>query len=269
MEESIEHIVREPEPGKRTHEIPLFFMHGAWHGAWCWRQFMDDFVARGYETHAISLPGHGSSSMNRGHINRYSFQDYVDCMAEQVAKISPTPVLIGHSMGGGIIQAYLSEHAPPAAVLLASIPVHGILPMMLRSIVRHFGAMLKTVLTLNFYYFVETPELARAQFLSPDTQIDIKALHTQLVRETFHLGTAFRLNFAPNFHADRVRSPVLVIAGGGDVLFSVEEERRTADALGAQFMVFEGQAHNLMMEPAWREVAGAIDRWLSVDLELP
>lgn len=269
MGEKIEHIVRKPAEGKRTHEIPLFFMHGAWHGAWCWNLFMDYFVEQGYEVHAISLPGHGNSSMNRGHINRYSFQDYVDCMAGQIAQISPTPVVIGHSMGGAIIQTYLAERAPPAAVLLASLPVNGMLTMALRRAAHHPITALKILLTQNFYYFVETPELAREHFLSPDTVVDLSAFHRQLVRETMHLGTAFRMNFAPNFRADKVRSPVLVLAGEADVLFSVEEQRRTAEALGAKFQVFDEQAHNLMMEPAWREIAGTIDHWLGHDMKLP
>ena len=52
--ETIEHIIQRPE--KQSHETPLFLQHGAWHGAWCWNQFLDYFASLGYEVHAISLP---------------------------------------------------------------------------------------------------------------------------------------------------------------------------------------------------------------------
>ena len=96
--ETIEHLIQHPK--KRLHETPLFFQHGAWHGAWCWEQFLSHFAGLGYEVHAISLPGHGNSSTNKGHVNRYRFQDYVECMAGEIAKVFPKPVLVGHSLGG-------------------------------------------------------------------------------------------------------------------------------------------------------------------------
>ena len=46
-------VVREPaEPGGRP---PLIFIHGAWHGAWCWERFLDYFAARGYPCYAVDL----------------------------------------------------------------------------------------------------------------------------------------------------------------------------------------------------------------------
>jgi pimeloyl-ACP methyl ester carboxylesterase len=41
---------------------PLLFVHGAWHGAWCWDEyFLDFFAGRGYRALAVSLRGHGNS----------------------------------------------------------------------------------------------------------------------------------------------------------------------------------------------------------------
>jgi len=48
-------------PQQRTHPTPLLFVHGAWHGAWCWQNFLPYFAGHGYETHALSLRGHGRS----------------------------------------------------------------------------------------------------------------------------------------------------------------------------------------------------------------
>lgn len=56
---------------------------------------------------------------------------------------------------------------------------------------------------------------------------------------------------------------MLVVAGGKDAIFTVEEEKQTAAVYGAELRLFADQAHNLMAEPRWREVADAIDVWLT------
>lgn len=44
-----------PKAGTRP---PLVFVHGSYHGAWCWREnFMPYFSAAGYDCYAISLRG--------------------------------------------------------------------------------------------------------------------------------------------------------------------------------------------------------------------
>lgn len=263
--ETIEHIVQTPE--KRTRETPLIFQHGAWHGAWCWQQFADYFNTLGYETHAISLPGHGNSSMNKGHINRYTLKDYVDTLAGEIDKISPTPVIVAHSLGGAITQKYLETHQVPGAALLGSIPSHGVFPLLMRWI-RYFPVpFLKMNLTWNVYHMVATPQLARAQFLSPASDVDLEAFHAKLVREAFF--PVLPLALPSTLKSERVKSPVLVLAGEIDAVFPVEEERRTAEALNGSFEVFAGQAHDLMLEPAWQQVADRINTWIVDELKLP
>lgn len=48
--------------GAPARRPPLVFVHGSYHGAWCWREnFMPYFAAAGYDTYAISLRGQGGS----------------------------------------------------------------------------------------------------------------------------------------------------------------------------------------------------------------
>ena len=45
-----------------AHPVPLLFVHGGWHAAWCWDDhFLDFFAAAGYRAVALSLRGHGTS----------------------------------------------------------------------------------------------------------------------------------------------------------------------------------------------------------------
>ena len=84
----------------KSHPVPLLFVHGALHAAWCWDEhFLDFFAAEGYRAIAVSLRGHGQSS--GGERLRWTrIQDYADDVAETAAQLPIPPVLVGHSMGG-------------------------------------------------------------------------------------------------------------------------------------------------------------------------
>jgi pimeloyl-ACP methyl ester carboxylesterase len=43
-----------------AHPVPLLFVHGAWHAAWCWDEnFLSFFGDKGYRAVALSFRGHG------------------------------------------------------------------------------------------------------------------------------------------------------------------------------------------------------------------
>jgi len=262
--EEIEHVVR--KPANRVHQTPILLLHGSWHGAWCWENWLGHFSSMGYEVHAFSLPGHGTSSCRKGHINFYTLGDYVNTLAAQVAQISPTPVVVGHSLGGAILQKYLECHALPGAVLLTTAPARGIAGMVRRLMRRHPAPICKGLLTLNLYHWVATEELARDLFLgSAASPSDVHNLHRQLVRETATLPQLF----FPFAKLNRTATPIIVLAAEKDVIFTLAEERATAEKYGAECVAFEGQAHDLMLEPAWPHVANTIDEWITSKLKLP
>jgi len=263
MNETIEHFAVNPK--ERKHETPIFLQHGAWHGAFCWENFIDYFTSLGYEVHAISLPGHGKSSLNKGNINKYSVKDYLDCLCQEIDKVSTNPILVGHSMGGFLTLKYLESNPLPAAVLLASVPQVGVLPFTVRMYRRHFWASVRGFVTNS--NVMASPEMARDMFLSADTGIDVPEFHGKLVAES--MLVARELSFWNKSKPRKVVSPTFVIAAENDVGFSVREQERLASALNAKYVLLTGTAHNIMMEPKWREAADMIDTWITRDLGLP
>ena len=223
---------------------------------------MDYMVSLGYEVHAISLPGHGKSSLAKGRINKYSIQDYVDCMSGEIAKVSPPPVVIAHSMGGLLTMKYLESKDLPGAVLMGSFPKTGVLPLIFRLLRIDPWSSLKAALTLKIV--IPTPENARKLFLSPDTNIDLEEFFGQLCPDS--VKASFEMVFKIRPRTEVINTPALVIAGEKDACFSVEEERRLAEALNAKFIVMPGQAHDLMLEPAWKDMADEIDRWITAEM---
>ena len=107
------HVLRR-EPLGTPEATPLLFVHGAWHGAWCWEEhFLGWFAERGFRVAALDLRGHGASPA-RGRFKTRRLRHYVADVAEVAATFDTPPVVIGHSMGGMVVQKYLERHeAPP------------------------------------------------------------------------------------------------------------------------------------------------------------
>ncbi len=124
--QGIEVLVSHPPEGIPRRETPLLFVHGAFAGAWCWAEhFLPWFAARGYDSYALSLRGHGGSA---GHDDLHSFgiQDYVKDLASIVEDFDVPPVLVGHSMGGFVCMRYLEQAEAAGLVLMASVPPTGL-----------------------------------------------------------------------------------------------------------------------------------------------
>ena len=248
-------------PREKTHATPLLFVHGAWHGAWCWENFLPYFAEHGYEAHALSLRGHGNSEGKDG-IRWYSAQDYINDLQQVVDCLDTSPILIAHSMGGYIVQKYLETHSAPAGVLLASIPITGILAMLLRWTKRRPISMLKTFLMLNPWYMVSTPALAKEVFFSEDYP-DKKFLGYYAQIQTESAMAALEMSLLRLPRPGKVRTPLLTIGAENDRIFTVSEERKTARAYNTEITLYPHTAHDMMLETNWRTVADHILNWLN------
>ncbi len=254
----LELIVR--EPAQKTRNTPLLFVHGAWHGAWCWDEyFLPYFAQRGYTVYAPSLRGHGQSS-GKERLRWSSARDYVADVAETAAKLPQPPVIIGHSMGGYVVQKYLEQVTLPGAILLASVPPQGVLGVTLR-IARHFpGKFVKLNLKLSLYPLVETAELARHQFFSESMpQEQVNRYFQKLGDESYRAFLDMLLFNLPK--PRRVNTPVLVLGARDDTIFTLDEVKATARAYNTQPHFFP-MAHDMMLEAGWEQVAEKMLAWL-------
>lgn len=83
-------------------------VHGAWHGAWCWKYITSLLENEGHEVIAPDLPGHGEDKTPIADITLEAYSKQV-C---QIIDEQPEPViLVGHSMGGAVI-SQVAEYRP-------------------------------------------------------------------------------------------------------------------------------------------------------------
>jgi pimeloyl-ACP methyl ester carboxylesterase len=259
---NLEILHHAPKGDKQS--TPILFVHGAWHAAWCWGEhFLLYFAEHSYDSYALSLRGHGESE-GRERLRWVSARQYVEDVEQVVGELPATPIIIGHSMGGFVVQKYLEKHTAPAAVLLASIPPAGSLRFLLRATVRFPLAMLKATVTMRGYPLVETPAMAHYWFFSPDMPADqVSRYHARVQDESFRMifDTAF-LNLPRTGKIRQNGTPMLVLGGESDRLFSTGEVRATARAYGVEAEFFPNMAHDMMVETGWQAVADRIIGWL-------
>ncbi len=255
----LEILTQEPQgPARPT---PLLFVHGAWHGAWCWAEYFLPYFARhGYASFALSLRGHGASE-GRARLRRTRIADYVRDVAQVASQLPKPPVLIGHSMGGLIVQKYLEQHAAPAAVLLAPVPVRGVVKTTLRMAMHHPLLFLKANLTLSLYPIIGTPQLARQAFFSADMATEsLERYFSRLQDESYLAFLGMLILELPR--PKKVTAPLLVLGAADDTIFYPGEIEATARAYHTQAEIFPGMAHDMMLEAGWKAVAERILHWL-------
>ena len=248
-------------PVGNQHPTPLLFIHGALHGAWCWdRHFLDYFAQHGYAAHAVNLRGHGNSE-GREKLRWTRIADYVEDVANAVRQLPSPPILIGHSMGGFIIQKYLEDRTAPAAVLLSSASPAGLLPAALKNAHRHPLVFAKINLTLSLFPLVATPQLAREAFFSDELpEEQLVAYWKQMQDDSF---MAFLDMVALDLPKPaKVKTPLLVLGVARDNMLNPNEIEATARAYNTQAEIIPDVAHNSMLDPRWHAVAERILAWL-------
>ncbi|TAH47579.1 MAG: alpha/beta fold hydrolase [Betaproteobacteria bacterium] len=248
-------------PARMTHDHPLLFIHGAYVSAWCWDEhFLPWFAERGWAAYALSLSGHGASR-RRDHLDSYSLDDYVRDVAEVAARLPAPPILVGHSMGGMVVQKYLEHHDAPAIVLMAAVPPQGLMGSAV-------GLMFK-----------KPTLLADLNNIMNGTDVDIRSLQEALfhqpvtpsaLRRYYHLSqpeshralwdmTLFNLPQPTRMH----RPPMLILGAQHDHLIPPDQVHMTAATYGRQAEIFAGIGHGMMLEQDWETVAARIAGWLT------
>lgn len=240
----------------------MLFVHGKWHGAWCWDEhFLPYFAGRGYNCTALSLRGHAGSE-GREKLRWNTIADYVADVEQVAGEFEAAPVIIAHSMGGFITQKYLEvHHDHPAAVLLTPVPPSGLWPSTFRVLRERPLVLLKSILTLSLYPVVETPEVARWSLFSRDFPKELlEKYHPCLQDESFR---AYLDELGLNLvRPKRINTPLLVIGAEDDAVITQKMIRHTARTFGTQPIFFPHIAHDVMLESGWEGIAETVLNWL-------
>ena len=246
--------------GKTTHATPLLFVHGSFAGAWVWDEhFLPYFAQQGYNAHALSLRGHGDS-FGHEHLDAHSVHDYVDDLVTVIADLGTAPVLIGHSMGGFVVQKYLERHSVPAAVLMCSVPPQGLVAAQFSMLFQKPSMMVELNRLLGGES-VSLDVLREALFAQDIPEATLERYYRKMQQESQRAiwdMSMFNLPAVDRMH----RPPLLVLGAEHDHLMPAFLVQTTAQTYGVPSKIFRGLGHGVMLEKDWLHVAETVRDWL-------
>lgn len=230
----------------------VLFIHGGFHGAWCWSRTLTFLAEQGVGAAAIDLRGHGGLPQDASFLN-----DGIEAMTQDVREaiaMMPAPLfLAGHSLGALIAMRAAAQTRPRGLILLAPAAPSGVprahsLPRFPR---------MRVVLPPD-----ETR--ARKWFMpgaaEPDMERYLEQLcpeSPKLLNECFHDGVAIE-------PAD-ISCPMLCLSGAKDdsPLHPGGQDQLIAARHGAALEVIAPSGHCLMLDDGWRHTAAAIQKWMA------
>jgi pimeloyl-ACP methyl ester carboxylesterase len=257
----LEIITRAPQGQSRP--FSLLFVHGSFSHAGIWDvNFLPYFATLGYTAHAVSLRGHGQSE-GRSLLPWHSLGDYVADLADTVDQLGQPLVLIGHSMGGMVVQRYLRTGGTArAAVLMASVPPYGMWDSTVGMLFRDPLLVHQLGLLMTFGPGIVNIATIRRAMLSDRVPASELARYEPLFQSESQRVVIDMLTFDPFLWRPEPSLPVRVLGASDDAFLIPAQIEATARAFGTTATIFPDMAHGMMIEPDWRLVADTIADWL-------
>lgn len=244
----------------------IVFVHGICHGAWCWENFISYFSDAGYRCYALSLRGHGKSE-GRKDLNKFTLADYVEDVKDVVAMCSTKPFLVGHSMGGAVVQQYIGKYddTVQGAVLFAPATA----PHMTRRetsakrdrnlrcavLVALLGVRGKKVIH-NAAFFTGQDKAGNKIQRIENTSPFRSLLQAESIKV---IGRDLNNLYSENYN---VNIPVFVIGSYADLYFPQKSLEKTAGEYAQNgktaLVILERLCHDMMLDPEWKKSAESV-----------
>jgi alpha-beta hydrolase superfamily lysophospholipase len=227
------------------------------------------FGESGLITYALDHRGHGRSGGKRVHLRDISeYTDDFHTLVGIAAADHPglTRVVLGHSMGGGIVFAYGVQNPDAYAAMVLSGPAvdaqDGVSP------VRVFTAKLLGKVAPGLpVEQLATDAVSRDPEVVADYDADPLVHHGRLpagiARALIGVGETMPQR------AGALTAPLLVVHGGQDKLIPVGGSRRLVECVGSvdvHLKVYPGLYHEVFNEPERAVVLDDVSSWIEVRL---
>lgn len=242
----------------------VLLVHGSYCGAWVWeRHFMPFLAEQGYAVHALSLRGHGGSGTSVP-LRRVSLVDYVADLTTAVARIGRPVAVVGHSLGGAVVQSAIATGMRfTGTALLSSVPPSGMLMTSQRMFWQHPRLWFELARIMYSGVRDADPEILRdGLFDNRISAAEYQRLAPLFCDESPLAITelmSMRWFGAPPSEA----GPVLVMGGSRDWFIGEAEIRQTALWYRTKPVIVPGLSHAVMLDPDWIRAAVVLSDWLS------
>lgn len=252
------------KPAVKQHEAAVILVHGAYGSSEHLHLYGQFFADHGWTGYAISLSGHKPSDVDEK-LAVLPLQRYAEDVQKVIKRLELQQViLIGHSMGGSVVQkAAESMSEVKALVLLASGPPRGV-PFTVTKFTRGFK-LIRQVVTGIWSMMRSRPMQpvyapARLAVLNGLSEADSQEVFQMFVPESW--VAASQVTKGIRVRAEKIKVPVLVGHFSQDAFIKESMEKAIAKFYQGDYISFEHLAHMGILEPGWQEGCTYIERWL-------
>jgi pimeloyl-ACP methyl ester carboxylesterase len=248
----------------------VVFVHGMYMNGSSWQPWGQMAGERGYRTHSPSWPFHsGEPAELRRHVDpalgRLTFGKVVEHYESILATLPEQPALIGHSVGGLVVQKLVNEGYGAAGVVVSPAPPRGILsfdPHFFRANFPHLNPLAGNrpiAMTPGRFHYTFANTLSRQD--SDDLFERYAVPESRNVPRSTVTGQG-AIDFG------RAHVPMLFVGGDEDHLTPLPMVRRNARAYRRSpgrldFAEFLGRSHFICNQPGWEAVAEHAFDWLA------
>ncbi len=251
---------------------PVVFIHGMYMNPLCWEGWVGYFQGKGFQCLAPAWPGRDKpvDVLRKSHpdpeLAKLTLRAVLEHLTGMIQKLGQKPVLIGHSMGGLVVQLLLQRDLAAAGVAIDSAPPLGVLTPswpFLKSNWPHINpfASKSQPIWMTFerfqYTFVNTLPLEEQK----------AAYETYVVPESRRVPAESLTGMAA-IDFGKPHPPLLMVAGSADHLIppslnKTNYNRYHRSTSVTDFKEFPGRTHFIVGQKGWEEVAEYVSTWIS------
>jgi len=244
----------------------LVFIHGMYMNAPSWDAWRERAEAAGHTTSAIEWPGHeGSPKDLRANppevLKTLTFPELLDQHEREIRAIDGPVTLVGHSIGGLLVQALLARGVGEAGVALCPAPPSGMMSLradFLRANFPHTNALARRK-PLN-----QSPKRFHYTFGNSLPRAESDALWDALCTPEARGIPLSTLTGGARIDASKVTVPLLVFGGANDHLIPESLARKVAKRYStAEYRELPGADHLVCSEPGWESLSDAVLEWVA------
>jgi pimeloyl-ACP methyl ester carboxylesterase len=256
-------LVRLP-PAAPEKPVKLLFIHGICTGAWVWRQsFLPYFASLGYDVSALSLRGHGESD-GRERVRSFGLRDFANDVEWAVKEIGGPVVIVGHSLGGGVVQNYVKRGGRAAGVvLMCAAPPHGLMRSSAELFIRNPTLFRELQRVLERGIRNANLDIIEDGLFAEPPSPQLRRLFFERMDDIAESASRQLYGFTPFAPLPWGMPKLMVIGCEKDEFVPPADVRLTAIYYGARSIIVKGGGHAIMMDSNWKDAAEPIAGWLA------
>lgn len=247
----------------------IVFVHGLFVNPKSWSDWAAYFEKQGYTTYTPANPFHEGEPSDRWQnihpqLGTTNFEDVVKNIERLIATLPEKPILIGHSLGGLVVQKLIALGKGEAGILIDGAPPMGIIPTQ--------WSFWKSNFRVVNYLKGDSPFLPDKQWFrytfgnTLPPAVSDQVFDELVVPESRNIARGTLKSYA-KIDFKKPHAPLLFIAGEKDNIIPAALNKKNFDAYKAPnsirtFKMFEGKSHFIVGEPGWEAVAGYVLGWL-------